>query len=205
MTTQKRNYSMLSTQGKSLLPTNKRVTANGGNALGVSSTTTTKCVISGTCLNMIFICALTVALAFQIYGTSVTFRDHMFLQNSSSFSRVSSAEQQRTLLNTGNLCPDATSSAAKKLQRQQGSQDVATKYRVGAPRHNGRLRVLIGILSADFFNDQVYRKRHRNLFKLWDDPRVCSLPDFKTMPLSERYVCELIYTFVIGANPEASP
>ena len=83
---------------------------------------------------------------------------------------------------------------------------MASKYRLGKPQRSGRLRVLIGILSTDGLkNDQEYRKRHRNLFKLWNDPRVCSLPDFKTRPLSERYVCELIYTFVIGANPEASP
>jgi Galactosyltransferase len=202
-TTQKRNYSMSTTQGKSLLPTNKRVTTSSGNSLGVSSTTTTKCVVSGTCLNMIFICTLTVALAFQIYGTSVTFRDHVFSENNNSLG-ISSAEQQRTLLNTENPCPLVTSATTdvKNMSRQQ---NVATKYRVGKPPHSGRLRVLIGILSADFFNDQVYRKRHRNLFQLWNDPRVCSLPDFKSMPLSERYVCELIYTFVLGANPDASP
>ena len=75
----------------------------------------------------------------------------------------------------------------------------------GAPRHGGRLRILMGILTADFFNDQAYRKRHRSLFKLWNDPRVCSLPDFKELPINERYRCELIYTFVMGGNPEAPP
>lgn len=82
---------------------------------------------------------------------------------------------------------------------------IPEKYRYGSAPHNGRLRVLVGILSADFFNDQVYRKRHRNLFELWNDERVCSLPEFKKKPVAERYVCELIYTFVIGANPDASP
>jgi Galactosyltransferase len=82
---------------------------------------------------------------------------------------------------------------------------VPQKYRFGASPHNGRLRVLLGILSADFFNDQVYRKRHRSLFQIWNDERVCSLPEFKSKPADQRYLCELIYTFVIGANPKAAP
>ena len=180
------------------------MTSSSGTALCVSPTTVTKCVISGTCLNAIFIFTLTVALAFQIYGTSVTFRDHIFLKSNGSLG-TSFTEQQRTLYNNGNPCPVSPTTDITKMQRQQSQQDVAAKYRVGKPPHSGRLRVLIGILSADFFNDQVYRKRHRSLFTLWNDPRVCSLPDFKSMPLSERYICELIYTFVIGANPDASP
>jgi Galactosyltransferase len=86
-----------------------------------------------------------------------------------------------------------------------GDTVLLEKHRLGASLHNGRLRVLWGILSADFYNDQVYRKRHRNLFKLWNDPRVCSLPDFKKKSMAERYECELIYTFVLGANPKAPP
>ena len=79
------------------------------------------------------------------------------------------------------------------------------KMQFGASPHNGRLRVLMGILTADYFNDQVYRKRHRALFKLWNDKRVCSLAAFKAKPLAERYECELIYAFVLGGNPNASP
>jgi len=76
---------------------------------------------------------------------------------------------------------------------------------LGPPPHSRRLRVLMGIVTADFKNDHAYRKRHRSLFGLWNDPRVCSLPDFKSLPVEERYECEIIYTFVMGANPEASP
>jgi Galactosyltransferase len=75
----------------------------------------------------------------------------------------------------------------------------------GKPSHSGRLRVLFGILTADFGNDQVYRKRHRDLFKLWNDPRVCSLPDFKLRSIDDRLECELVWTFVIGANQSATP
>jgi hypothetical protein len=68
-----------------------------------------------------------------------------------------------------------------------------------------RLRVFFGIISADSFNDRTYRARHRKLFKLWNDPRVCSLPDFLAKPKEIRYHCEIIYTFVLGANQTASP
>lgn len=73
------------------------------------------------------------------------------------------------------------------------------------PKHGGRLRILFGILTADFPNDETYRKRHRKLFELWNDPRVCSLPDFKARPANERYECQLIYTFVMAGNPDAPP
>lgn len=73
------------------------------------------------------------------------------------------------------------------------------------PSTSSKLRILVGILSADFYNDSVYRKRHRELFKLWNDPRVCSLPDFKQRTVVERDVCEFIYTFVIGAGNETTP
>ena len=78
------------------------------------------------------------------------------------------------------------------------------RLRFGQPKHSRRLRVLFGILTADFKNDETYRKRHRALFKLWNDKRVCSLPDFKKMPLEDRYECEIVYTFVIAANANAT-
>jgi Galactosyltransferase len=69
-------------------------------------------------------------------------------------------------------------------------------------RHSGRLRVLIGITTADFENDIVYRKRHRALFRLWNDTRVCTLTQLKQELDNNR--CQLIYTFVAGGNPDAS-
>jgi hypothetical protein len=93
----------------------------------------------------------------------------------------------------------------QEVQSQEEEVVVLEKHQFGASKHNGRLRVLIGILGADYFNDQVYRKRHRKLFELWNDERVCSLPEFKSKPVEERYVCQFIYTFVIGANPDTTP
>mmetsp|Transcript_117452 Transcript_117452/g.339571 ORF Transcript_117452/g.339571 Transcript_117452/m.339571 type:complete len:352 (+) Transcript_117452:234-1289(+) len=64
-----------------------------------------------------------------------------------------------------------------------------------------RPRTLLGIISADNRNDCAYRKRHRELFSIWDDPRLCSLADYPY-----RSNCQLIYTFVIGgAENETAP
>lgn len=83
----------------------------------------------------------------------------------------------------------------------RGGMLLPERLRTGTPKHSRRLRVLFGILTADFKNDETYRKRHRALFRLWDDRRVCSLHDFKRMPMEVRYECQLVYTFVIAANP----
>ena len=67
--------------------------------------------------------------------------------------------------------------------------------------HPKRSRTLLGIISADTRNDCSYRKRHRDLFQLWNDTRVCSLPELETMTTSQQQQrCQLVYTFVIGAG-----
>jgi hypothetical protein len=63
-------------------------------------------------------------------------------------------------------------------------------------------KVLVGILSDDSFNGCTYRKRHRELLGIWKDPRTCSLPDYRSWTEEQRSKCELIYTFVVGGNPE---
>jgi hypothetical protein len=119
----------------------------------------------------------------------------ILMQDSSPINALASYQQQhvthrRRVNNVGGTTIDAGS------PRQQ--------EQTAADKPSGRLRILVGILTADFPNDFSYRMRHRKLFELWDDPRVCSLPDFKARPLPERYECELIYTFVLGGNPNAT-
>jgi Galactosyltransferase len=63
-------------------------------------------------------------------------------------------------------------------------------------------RVLFGIMSADFKKDCSYRGWIRELFQIWNDSRICSLSHFKILPADNS--CEIIYTFVIGANPNAT-
>ena len=66
----------------------------------------------------------------------------------------------------------------------------------------------MGIISADVPVDKTYRRRQRFLFKLWNDKRTCSLYEFeeafdrhgKNSTLYEN--CELIWTFIIGANQD---
>jgi hypothetical protein len=71
------------------------------------------------------------------------------------------------------------------------------------PKH--RLRVLLGIFTADLESEEKMRQRHRDLFALWNDDRVCVLHEFQTQsPGQKRERCELVYTFVMGANPHAT-
>jgi hypothetical protein len=68
--------------------------------------------------------------------------------------------------------------------------------------HHRYPKTFLGIISADTYNDAAYRKRHRRLFQIWNDTRVCSLADFRTRSFTEREPCQLIYSFIIGANPD---
>ena len=79
---------------------------------------------------------------------------------------------------------------------------LAAPNTVQTPR---RLGILIGIFTTDYKNDEEYRSRHRKLFTLWNDPRVCSLGDFeKWQKAAVPTSCEVMYTFVVGANPAAA-
>lgn len=83
-------------------------------------------------------------------------------------------------------------SAAASRSKYSVSQAAATK-------HVRRSRTLVGIISSDTLNDSTYRKRHRELFQIWNDPRVCSLAELRAKTKEEGLKCQLVYTFVIGA------
>ena len=67
-----------------------------------------------------------------------------------------------------------------------------------------RSRTLVGIISADTRNDCTYRRRHRELFQIWNDTRVCSLAQLKAKSQQDQQRCQLVYTFVIGAASTSS-
>jgi hypothetical protein len=81
---------------------------------------------------------------------------------------------------------------------------LTNRYEFSNPERPRRLGILVGIFTADLPNDHEYRSRHRKLMTLWNDPRVCTLADFEKRSASNREECELIYTFVVSANPEGS-
>jgi hypothetical protein len=79
-----------------------------------------------------------------------------------------------------------------------------------------RPKILVGIFVDDTFQGCSYRKRHRSLFGVWNDTRVCSLVEYEIENDSTttgsgsgsgsggsiREQCELIYTFVAGVNKD---
>jgi hypothetical protein len=66
-------------------------------------------------------------------------------------------------------------------------------------------KMFVGIFSSDSFNGCTYRKRHRELFQIWNDTRVCSLPEYQSRSEEEREPCQLIYTFVVGGGDKTAP
>lgn len=62
----------------------------------------------------------------------------------------------------------------------------------------------MGIFSSDNMFDATHRKWHRRLInEIWKDERVCDLDRFRaTKDNAFRQKCELIYTFVVGANED---
>jgi hypothetical protein len=66
-------------------------------------------------------------------------------------------------------------------------------------------RVLVGIISSAYSHGgKRYRKRFRTLFSLWNDTRTCSLAEFTALSSPQSSPCQIIYTFVIGGNPNGT-
>jgi hypothetical protein len=103
----------------------------------------------------------------------------------------------------------------------EGSSSSIPLYR--QHRHQGRPKVLIGIMSGTHNSMQrTYRNRHRQLFQLWNDTRLCSVGEYiKSVSKSSVMEtnmddnnnnnnsdcdCEVLYTFVVAAhNTETEP
>jgi Galactosyltransferase len=101
--------------------------------------------------------------------------------------------------------------------QQYTDNDVTTSTKSTSTTNddvNDRPRILIGIFSTDFADGKEFRTRHRTLFHEWNDTRICSLYDYEQEQQEQLFLnnisrvsskCELIYTFVVGANPKGLP
>eukprot|EP00339_Tiarina_fusa_P018611 CAMPEP_0117019286 /NCGR_PEP_ID=MMETSP0472-20121206/14825_1 /TAXON_ID=693140 ORGANISM="Tiarina fusus, Strain LIS" /NCGR_SAMPLE_ID=MMETSP0472 /ASSEMBLY_ACC=CAM_ASM_000603 /LENGTH=396 /DNA_ID=CAMNT_0004724221 /DNA_START=171 /DNA_END=1361 /DNA_ORIENTATION=+ len=103
----------------------------------------------------------------------------------------------------------STISTRRRLQEENEDERTTTTTTTSAettPTKLIRSKTLVGIFVDDSFNGCSYRKRHRSLFKIWNDSRVCTLADFQTYFNANDEVnkerCELIYTFVAGVNKD---
>lgn len=77
------------------------------------------------------------------------------------------------------------------------SDDNRRKLDIIKPR---KAKVLMGIVTADVFGEPRYRQAFRDLFVI--HPKVCRLADFIRVNATQSFKdrCELVYTFVLGAN-----
>jgi hypothetical protein len=89
-------------------------------------------------------------------------------------------------------------------QPKQVSSPPATPegLNIGRRRYS---KMFVGLFSSDSSNGLTYRKRHRELFRIWNDARVCSLPEYQSRSEEEREPCQLIYTFIIGGGDKTAP
>jgi hypothetical protein len=165
-------------------------------------------LVCGSKLNRLFLLTCTVSLCLQIMGSMVS-RNH-FLPDNNELLTVVDPHHPESVDGSRRLAVDDTSLALQQQKwngKDSRQQQPSDKKKSGADKNrpNKRLKVLFGILSADFFNDRTYRKRHRALFELWNDSRVCSLFVFMESSVKERERCEVIWTFVVGAGGKDAP
>eukprot|EP00977_Amphora_coffeiformis_P006812 scaffold1498_cov163-Amphora_coffeaeformis.AAC.4 len=165
-----------------------------------ASTTASSCGGGGGKMNQIFILTCIASLALQLFSIMASWDGgrrlgEKYPMYSNNMPPMSDYASPVSVLDKSNQV------GAINNSNHQVDVHLPERLQMGPPKHSRRLRVLFGILTADFKNDETYRKRHRTLFKLWNDKRVCALHEFKQKPLEDRYECELIYTFVIAANP----
>jgi hypothetical protein len=78
-----------------------------------------------------------------------------------------------------------------------------------------RPRVLVGIVTDSItFGVQTLRNRHRQLFNLWNDPRLCSLDEFRSRDWGQKafftsdletdlaHDCQVVYSFILAAHDQ---
>jgi hypothetical protein len=155
-------------------------------------------------LNRIFVITCVASVLLQLFGSIASWQQQNSQRPQTGGMTSFMEPLQQSHHPSRVLHVEPTSSGSNEILSSRSFETADTTNGAKIPEHKGRLKILWGILTADFYNDQAYRKRHRKLFELWDDPRVCSLPDFKHKNMQEREVCELIYTFVLGGNQDAT-
>jgi hypothetical protein len=87
--------------------------------------------------------------------------------------------------------------AGLRMSGEVLSDDNRRKLDIIKPR---KARVFMGIVTADVFGEPRYRKAFRELFSI--HPKVCRFGDYTSVNATQSFKdrCELIYTFVLGAN-----
>ncbi|GKY92954.1 hypothetical protein MPSEU_000264300 [Mayamaea pseudoterrestris] len=96
--------------------------------------------------------------------------------------------------------PKSSDVAAIAVATLDDNHSMAAAVSVSEPATGGRPRVLIGIFTKDSPSEQRCRHRQRKLLR--SHPHVCSLDHY--IHGGQPSDCHLLYTFVVGGNPNVS-
>jgi hypothetical protein len=156
------------------------MTGTQGNTNMKASTTTTLLFVSPRRLLWV---------AFLISIGTVTINYIYVFQNASSIHNNN---------NNNNHGPPTTATSTAAVLPARPPRETLTAFSDKKLLKGKPPRTLVGIISSDSFNDCTYRKRHRELFDIWNDTRLCALEAVTDD-------CQVAYTFIIGAGNESAP
>jgi hypothetical protein len=135
-------------------------------------------------------------VAFLVSIGTVTINYIYVFQNASSIHHQSHPHNNNN--NNNDELPQTAAAAAAAALPARPSRETWTGFSSKKLLKGKPPRTLVGIISSDSFNDCTYRKRHRELFDIWNDTRLCALEAITDD-------CQVAYTFIIGAGNESAP
>ncbi len=111
---------------------------------------------------------------------------------------------QLTNCSEAEMIPADFFSASKPLAPKTPQKSAPEVSSNEGQRRSRNSRILMGIFTTDSMFDATHRKWHRNFFNnVWKDERTCTLDQFRqSKDISFQQNCELVLTFVAGANQD---
>jgi hypothetical protein len=106
-------------------------------------------------------------------------------------------DERQMLTSPYSMIRSSGSSIGSALSAQFSDMTDENRFKLDVTKPR-KAKVLMGIVTADVFGEPRYRQAFRDLFSI--HPKVCRLTEFRNGTKSFKDRCELIYTFVLGAN-----
>jgi hypothetical protein len=122
-------------------------------------------------------------------------------------------EPDLLLANSGIANTPGLVNLTPELPSAEIQQKITSGAKIEDPVLFYKPRVLVGIVTDSItFDSQTLRNRHRQLFNFWNDPRLCSLNEFRSRTWEQKsfftsgwktdlaYDCQVVYSFILAAH-----